>query len=556
MKAMVLAAGFGTRLRPHTETLPKPLLPMGGIPLMDRVLDALEAAGFEEAVVNAHHLAGRMVEHLSGRCGRMRIRCLTEAEILGTGGGIENAREFLRDAPFLVVNADVVTDFDLDRAASFHAGHSDPVTLVLCRHPKFDTVRVEEGLVKGFTPVPGHAGPLCTFTGIHVLDPLVFQYLSPGFSSIIDAYNRMLGDGHRIRALLPPDLFWQDAGSPEGMVSAALALGAVRVLSQESRPGEVEIHPLAGDGSDRRWWRVRLGDRTAVAAGHGMGPGPGADEARAMKEIGRHLKICGIPVPDILGEDRFCGLVFAQDLGDIHLSRLASQGMDGRVAGLYRVVVRDLARMNVEGATGFNVSWTWQTPFYDAELALERESRYFLESFVRDHLGLDVEFEDYRAELESLSCRAVDGATTGFLHRDFQSRNILVFQDKPFLIDFAGGRLGPLGYDLASLLLDPYARLPRAFQNELFALYVEAVSRRMDLDREDFALRYELLALHRNMQVLGAFALLGGRRGKPGFLEHIPHAMESLSQRVARVPGTPGLAALVKRLKTEMETRT
>ncbi|MBW1989169.1 MAG: phosphotransferase [Deltaproteobacteria bacterium] len=548
MKAMVLAAGFGTRLLPLTETLPKPLVPADGVPLVDGVLHHLRQCGFAKAVVNAHHFSGLIREHVRSTNYGMDVRVLEEPERLGTGGGIANARPHLSGGPFLVINADVVCDLDLSLAMDFHQSHPHPVTMVLTDHPRFNTVRVENGLVKELRAPDGHQGPLYTFTGIHVLDPVVFDYLPPGHSNIIHVYRHMMDNGLFPAAWFPEGFFWQDAGTHQGLEVASLARGAVRLLCPEARLRETDIKPLAGDGSDRRWFRVAVRGKTAVAAAHGVAGSGGMPEARAMAAIGRHLEARGAPVPRILGQDQFCGLVYVEDLGDVHLAGLAGKGLNAEVLALYEQAVRALAAMNVDAAKGFDPAWTWQTPCYDQALAVEKESRYFVEAFVRDYLGKNVDFEEFREECEALAAEALADAVTGFLHRDCQSRNILVKDAKPRFIDFAGGRLGPLGYDLASLLIDPYARLPQNAQDRLYSLYVNEAKKRITLDTEAFGRTYNLLALHRNMQVLGAFAFLGGQKGKPGFLKHIPHALASLKERMQTVFGAPRLAKLVQSL--------
>ncbi|MBW1713185.1 MAG: phosphotransferase, partial [Deltaproteobacteria bacterium] len=126
-----------------------------------------------------------------------------------------------------------------------------------------------------------------------------------------------------------------------------------------------------------------------------------------------------------------------------------------------------------------------------------------------------------------------------FLHRDFQSRNIII-QDSPpgsrqvRIIDFQGGRLGPPGYDLASLLIDPYVGLSSAEQAALFEGYLDLAAGRGVVDEKSFRQDYPVLALFRNLQMLGAFAYLSRVKGRPGFAWHIPAALASLRSLVAR----------------------
>ena len=194
-----------------------------------------------------------------------------------------------------------------------------------------------------------------------------------------------------------------------------------------------------------------------------------------------------------------------------------------------------LLEMQLRGAVGFDPTWCWDTGNYDRNLMLTRESGYFWESCCRDLLeldkpdGLDEEFRS----LAELAGREPGGF---FLHRDFQSRNLLVQEGRLRVLDFQGGRLGPLGYDLASLLNDPYVCLPEADKDELFEYYRQnLVEVRPDLAAE-FAEGYLWLALQRNMQILGAFAFLSRVKGKTFFQAFLRPAAENL-ERLLLLPG-------------------
>lgn len=120
------------------------------------------------------------------------------------------------------------------------------------------------------------------------------------------------------------------------------------------------------------------------------------------------------------------------------------------------------------------------------------------------------------------------------MHRDFQSRNIMVCSGTPYFIDFQGGRMGPLQYDLASLLIDPYAALSQEMQDLLLEYYMMELSRYQYLDTDRFYKGYTCCALTRNLQILGAFGHLSKNRGKTIFETYIPPALESLSNNLKR----------------------
>ena len=294
------------------------------------------------------------------------------------------------------------------------------------------------------------------------------------------------------------------------------------------------IIPLTGDGSSRKFWRIAQGDKglcLAVAP-----PSMGAHdmaEARAARAIGLHLLQQKIPVPEQYGWSEEHGVLLFEDLGDCKLHDYVLEKQEkakGAVAGVrafYKKVVADLAVMQIRGAEGFDPNWCWDTPSYDRTLMLERESGYFLRAFWQDLLGRE-EPPGLQEEFVSLVNRASQIPADYFLHRDFQSRNIMLHRGEARFIDFQGGRLGPLGYDLASLLIDPYVSLSTALQDELLELYLDNLEGLVPVNRGTFKEEYLLLALQRNLQIVGAFAFLSKQRKKVFFRQFLQPALSSL----------------------------
>jgi len=192
----------------------------------------------------------------------------------------------------------------------------------------------------------------------------------------------------------------------------------------------------------------------------------------------------------------------------------------------------------VQGRENFKPAWCWDTPCYDRKLMLERESGYFLRALCRDLLKLELDEAALAQEFSRLADQAGQADASFFLHRDFQSRNIMVQQSRVRFIDYQAGRLGPLAYDLASLLIDPYAALPQAMQNTLLEQYVDALNVLLPYDREQFRREYLLLATQRNLQILGAFAFLSSQRGRPFFAQYLVPALRSLRSLLANFPPT------------------
>lgn len=542
MKALVLAAGFGTRLRPYTDHLPKPLMTLDGRPLLERVIRQLIAAGAQTVVVNTHHLAEQIQAYLSTQMFPAEIVVRHETEILGTGGAIRNTADIWGAPPFMVVNSDITTDIDFAAVYRFHTAHPHPVTLVLRHDPAFNSVAVDaEGFVADFGPHDRdafHGYQKLTFTGIQVLDPAVIDFIpARGFAHSIDAFQSMLAAGFKIKAHIAVGREWSDLGSPERYRQAAreiMAAAVFRELAPEQGACPIRWNALAGDGSDRRWYRLHRGGSSVVMVDHGIRAGLPPGEADAFVNIGGHLHRQGLPVPRIIRADPVAGLVFMEDLGDRHLqTQVAGLSSTADVLALYRKIIDLLIQVSLAGGTGFDPAWTWQTARYDREVIVVKECRYFIEAFVQRYCGQAIAFKHIEAESHRLADAILAEKADGFMHRDFQSRNILISSGRPWIIDFQGGRLGPVQYDLASLLIDPYVALPVDMRETLLAYFIARYHDRTGRSPQGIAALYRLCALARNLQILGAFGFLVKSKGKTYFEHYIPNALESLQQNLA-----------------------
>ncbi|NVL90175.1 MAG: phosphotransferase [Desulfobacterales bacterium] len=547
MKAMILAAGLGTRLLPLTEKRPKPLFPILGRPLIDILIRRLESSGFEAVIINTHHLAHMIDEFIKAQAYGIPVVTRYEPTILGTGGAIKNVEDFWDNEPFLVINGDIFSNIDLGEIYRFHLSHKHPVTLVLHDFSQFNHVWVNPGdHVVGFghtkpcppshTETSAHPRKLA-FTGIQVLDPQVLSFIpTRTFYSIIEAYCKMIREGSTIKGFIAQDHYWHDIGTMEGYQGAtrdALARKALKGTFPGVESDSLVWSRLKGDGSDRTWYRAARGKDSLVMVDHGPPPDDGTCEADAFAAIGRHLHNKGTPVPYIFAYDRASGLVALEDLGDLHLQTLIRRAVETEeVAGHYKAVIDLLIAMGIEGAKGFDPAYTYQTPYYDQELILERESRYFVEAFLNGYLGRNIDFDTLESEFKVLAEKALEHPYTGLLHRDFQSRNILVKDGSYYFTDFQGARFGPLQYDLASLLIDPYVELPRGLQLKLLNYYLKQLSDFILVDADEFLDAYTYCAINRNLQILGAFGFLSRIKGKKDFEAYIPIAVSSLKARL------------------------
>ena len=258
MKAMILAAGYGTRLRPYTDHTPKPLFTITGRPLLDVIIDQLQKAGCKAVIINTHHLHHKIEAFLASQKYNLEVYTRFEPQILGTGGAIKNVADFWEKEPFMVVNADIVADIDLAEVYNTHCRHHPPATLVLCDDPSFNSVVVNQNKwITGFSnPAAGSlpSGDLLTFTGIQVLEPQVLNYIPQNtFYSSIDAFKKILAGGEKLKAFITPKKQWQDIGTPQSYRQAAINKAFPQAYQNAfaSPPGD-QIHweKLKGDGSE------------------------------------------------------------------------------------------------------------------------------------------------------------------------------------------------------------------------------------------------------------------------------------------------------------------
>ena len=243
MKAMILAAGLGTRLRPLTDDRPKALVEIAGRTLLEIALSRLRSFGVSEVIVNAHHFAEMIVDYLRAKDNfGMRIEVSREEELLDTGGGLKKAAHFfLEDGgslrePFILHNVDVLSTIDLERMMRFHKEQNALATLALqeresSRQLLFDEQgrlcgrRAERDTETEWARPVAQANALA-FCGIHVISPQIFAKMEEeGAFSIIAAYLRLAAQGEKIVAFRADDYYWRDLGRPESITRAACDLG-------------------------------------------------------------------------------------------------------------------------------------------------------------------------------------------------------------------------------------------------------------------------------------------------------------------------------------------
>lgn len=294
MIAMVLAAGLGTRLRPLTQTLAKPALPILGTTLLEENLGLLARAGIDEVVVNAHHLADTVADVAHRAANRLGLKVHLSIEwpdVRGTGGALVAARPLLdRGEAFLLVNGDVLTDLDPSAAIEAHRSRGAASTMILRPMPEgadYGAVEVDEaGLVAriaghGRALTPGEEVESYLFTGIHVLSPAIFEMLPEQGMSCVNrqGQSQLIAAGAKVLAHVEPAGRWSDVGTHDRYLEANLdrLLGRYDLplatgMAREVEPG-VWVDPTASVSSDAALQGpCFVGPGVTIEAGARVGP--------------------------------------------------------------------------------------------------------------------------------------------------------------------------------------------------------------------------------------------------------------------------------------------
>ncbi len=217
MKAFILAAGFGSRLMPITTFTPKPLIPVLNLPSICYTLAVLKEAGIDKVICNVHHHAGHIRRFFSENHNfGMDVHISEETAILGTGGGLKRCENLLDEEPFILINSDIIADFNLKSFIDYHNRSGNAGSLMLYETPEAKTigdVGIHENRIVDFRNMREtgvHSDYI--YAGAAVLSPSIFRYLSTGFSSIVDTGFTGLIE-HEGLGYFPHDGFWQDIGT-------------------------------------------------------------------------------------------------------------------------------------------------------------------------------------------------------------------------------------------------------------------------------------------------------------------------------------------------------
>ncbi len=285
-------------------------------------------------------------------------------------------------------------------------------------------------------------------------------------------------------------------------------------------PNNFSLSRLKGDGSDRSFYRINTSLNSFILIHNPPCSVHKYRENLAYKNFSIHLTDKGLPVPRLIAHDIAKGLFLMQDLGDTHLQTLVNRKKDTK---RWLKAAELLFAFHSKAREGFDSSSCLDGPIYDPPFVIEKELEYFRKSFLNDFLKLDVSWNRLHHDFFYLAEKAGTYDTCWVMHRDFQSRNIMVLKNRLYIIDYQGMRFGPVEYDVASFLIDPYVQIGSEWKTRFLKNYGQ-LNPRFNHNR------LEPLILCRNLQILAAFAFLGYKKKKTFFLSYIPQATKSLCQ--------------------------
>jgi aminoglycoside/choline kinase family phosphotransferase/dTDP-glucose pyrophosphorylase len=438
--------------------------------------------------------------------------------------------------------------------------------------------------------------PRCAFTGVAVYEPGFLEFLPDGESCVVDAWRKAVSAGRRIGTCDVRGCLWSDIGTPSSYAAAvfhALRLngetvyidrsvqncGDVRmngtvVMEEGSRPDndtslrncimlpggraesgiqytncilgpgfvlEIEgpgIPGISGEevpvligtgGSDRQYFRSRKEKKPVVI----MQCADGDTDFERHMEYSRFFLDHDIPVPALLESDTERKRAVFEDLGDLSLySWLKCRRMPEQVENMYRRVLDILVKLHTDVTGAVSGCPLLENRFFDYD-HFRWETGYFLERFVRGVKNNTIyDMSALNDEFHLLALKS-DAFSRTIIHRDFQTQNIMVTQNTiPRCIDYQGAKMGPPGYDVVSILWDPYYRLEDNLRDLLLDYYISEIKGRTQglFSEEEFRKSLPCCRLQRHMQALGAYGFLSLVKGKQYFLKYVPEALRLLKK--------------------------
>jgi len=313
------------------------------------------------------------------------------------------------------------------------------------------------------------------------------------------------------------------------------------LLAKNGFPLPKHIQPLPSAGSDRQYFRVLVNSGTmdSLIAAYN----PDIKENKAWYSFSKHFRSQGLSVPEIIAHDDSFTYFLLEDLGNTSLFNLLAEGFNEEAAGYYKKVIRDLIKFQVEGIKGLDLNVAYPVKSFDRK-SIMWDLNYFKYYFVKPN-GVLFDESKLEDDFEAFADHLLRAETGYFMYRDFQARNIMIYDNQPWYIDFQGGREGPLQYDLVSLLSQARAQLSEKTKTELKSFYLTELEKLIPGKKATFNKYYNSFVYFRLMQVLGAYGFRGKLQRKAHFLISTGFAVDNLVRLLKTTPPDIDLPELV-----------
>jgi aminoglycoside/choline kinase family phosphotransferase len=284
--------------------------------------------------------------------------------------------------------------------------------------------------------------------------------------------------------------------------------------------------PLSAHGSDRKIIRIYINGTSVIGIYNNN-----AGENKAFLSFTENFRKYKLNVPEIYCVSSDNKYYLMQDLGDMtlfnHVTKFRTVSLRN-CASLYKKAIESLIRFQVDAGKTIDYSICYQFKEFGTE-NIDYDLNYFRERFLKNLINAEHELPELKHDFEFLKKKLLETPRDYFLYRDFQSRNIMLHEDKLFFIDYQSGRKGALHYDLASLLYDAKADVPNELREELLDSYINELKMYVDSDSHQFKYYFRYFVLIRILQAMGAYGFLSSVKGKTKFLESVPYAVNNIN---------------------------
>ncbi len=533
--AFVLAAGYGKRLNPLTDILPKPLLPIGDSSPLLMIFDKLAKCGIKRIIVNTHHLPEKFDEAFAqfSTDGKIiykgvEIIKIFEDKILDTGGGIKNAFDLLKDdEAFLVHNADIISNINLkkftDEAKSILADGNIGAVICLREKGAIKNVGVNGNFVcdmRSTTNIP--AEKMMQYMGIFVANKkflLAAKNFQSDVFSTVDVFLKLIKENNKsVRTYSCNNVFWSDIGTLKEYLKAHKHKDDIfAILAKLADFGFIakNFSRIKKGASTRHFLRFTDEDGKKLVA---CFFGKNKREDFLYGTIAKFLSKNKIPVPEILKACNRRRIIVMQDVGSTDLLESASDDID-KSGYYYGLAIESARKLHTIATDAFTKAPFELSAPFDENL-YNWEQDYFKQETLKGKFALEASVE-LECELADIKQKLLKQKQV-LLLRDFQSQNVMIDDGKISLIDFQGMRFGCAMYDIASLLFDPYIWLPEHLIDDLLKLYFRGKPDSGQLDI------FYTAACQRLLQALGAYGFLSIKCNKPEYTNHFESALKRL----------------------------